>query len=34
MGSSPHLAGELLQLEAGISMLHVPYNGSAPFTRH
>jgi tripartite-type tricarboxylate transporter receptor subunit TctC len=29
-GSSPHLAGELLQQEAGISMLHVPYNGSSP----
>lgn len=29
-GSSLHLAGELLQQEAGISMLHVPYNGSAP----
>jgi len=29
-GSSLHLASELLQVEAGISMLHVPYNGSAP----
>lgn len=28
-GSSPHLASEMLQQEAGISMVHVPYNGSA-----
>jgi tripartite-type tricarboxylate transporter receptor subunit TctC len=29
-GSSPHLASEMLQQEAGISILHVPYNGSSP----
>jgi tripartite-type tricarboxylate transporter receptor subunit TctC len=29
-GTSTHLAGELLQKVAGIKMLHVPYNGSAP----
>jgi tripartite-type tricarboxylate transporter receptor subunit TctC len=29
-GTSPHLAGALLQKVAGIKMLHVPYNGSAP----
>jgi tripartite-type tricarboxylate transporter receptor subunit TctC len=29
-GTSPHLAGELLQRVAGIKMLHVTYNGSAP----
>lgn len=29
-GSSPHLAIEMLQSEAGISMNHIPYNGSAP----
>jgi tripartite-type tricarboxylate transporter receptor subunit TctC len=29
-GSSLHLAVELLQSEAGISLLHVPYNGSSP----
>jgi tripartite-type tricarboxylate transporter receptor subunit TctC len=29
-GTSTHLAGELLQRVAGIKLLHVPYNGSAP----
>lgn len=29
-GSAPHLAGELLQMVAGIKMLHVPYRGSGP----
>lgn len=29
-GSSTHLAGELLNLQAGISMVHAPYRGSAP----
>ncbi|MGJ7495551.1 Bug family tripartite tricarboxylate transporter substrate binding protein [Variovorax sp. RT4R15] len=29
-GSSTHLAAEMLQSEAGITMNHVPYNGSAP----
>jgi tripartite-type tricarboxylate transporter receptor subunit TctC len=29
-GSSTHLAIELLQSEAGISLNHIPYNGSAP----
>jgi tripartite-type tricarboxylate transporter receptor subunit TctC len=29
-GSSPHMAGELFKLMTGVSMLHVPYRGSAP----
>ncbi|HTK02037.1 MAG TPA: tripartite tricarboxylate transporter substrate binding protein [Bordetella sp.] len=29
-GSSPHLAGELFKSMAGIDMVHVPYNGTAP----
>jgi tripartite-type tricarboxylate transporter receptor subunit TctC len=29
-GSSPHLAGELLKMEVGIDMLHVPYKGTVP----
>jgi tripartite-type tricarboxylate transporter receptor subunit TctC len=29
-GSSPHLAGELLRLMAGVDIVHVPYKGSAP----
>jgi tripartite-type tricarboxylate transporter receptor subunit TctC len=29
-GSSPHLAGELFKAMAGINMVHVPYNGTAP----
>ena len=29
-GSSTHLCGELLNSEAGLDMLHVPYKGSAP----
>ncbi len=28
--TTPHLGGELLQNEAGIKMLHVPYKGAAP----
>ncbi len=30
VGSAPHLLGELLNLEGAISLLHVPYKGSAP----
>ncbi|HSW03562.1 Bug family tripartite tricarboxylate transporter substrate binding protein [Aquabacterium sp.] len=30
LGSTLHLAGELLQLETGTQLLHVPYKGSAP----
>ncbi|MCW5658202.1 MAG: tripartite tricarboxylate transporter substrate binding protein [Burkholderiaceae bacterium] len=30
VGSTLHLAGELLQLETGTQMMHVPYKGSAP----
>lgn len=29
-GGAPHLAGELFQTVAGITMLHVPYRGSGP----
>lgn len=29
-GGSPHLAGEMLKLRAGIDALHVPYKGAAP----
>ncbi|MBL8386173.1 MAG: tripartite tricarboxylate transporter substrate binding protein [Burkholderiales bacterium] len=29
-GGSPHLAGELLKLRAGIDILHVPYKGATP----
>jgi tripartite-type tricarboxylate transporter receptor subunit TctC len=28
-GSSPHIAGEMLGSQAGVSMLHVPYKGAA-----
>jgi tripartite-type tricarboxylate transporter receptor subunit TctC len=28
-GTAPHLAGELLQMMAGVSMVHVPYRGDA-----
>lgn len=31
-GSALHLAGELLSLEAGIKMQHVPYKGTGPLT--
>ncbi len=30
VGSTPHLAGEMLQSMAGIKLLHVPYKGAAP----
>lgn len=30
VGSTPHLAGELMQRAAGIKLLHVPYAGIAP----
>jgi len=30
LATGAHLAGELLKLEAGIDMLHVPYSGIAP----
>ena len=30
LGSSPHLAGELLKMKAGIDLTHVPYRGGAP----
>jgi tripartite-type tricarboxylate transporter receptor subunit TctC len=29
-GTTTHLAGELLNLEAGIKLIHVPYRGAAP----
>lgn len=29
-GTTPHLAGELLKIRAGIDVLHVPFNGAGP----
>ncbi|MBX6318370.1 tripartite tricarboxylate transporter substrate binding protein [Pigmentiphaga sp.] len=29
-GSSPHLAAEMFQSQAGVSVVHVPYRGAAP----
>ena len=29
-GSTPHVAGELLKMMAGVDMVHVPYRGGAP----
>ena len=29
-GSSPHIAGELFKLTAGINLINVPYHGTAP----
>jgi tripartite-type tricarboxylate transporter receptor subunit TctC/two-component sensor histidine kinase len=29
-GSTPHLAGELFNLMAGVQMVHIPYHGSGP----
>lgn len=29
-GSSPHLTGELLKLEAGVQITHIPFRGSGP----
>jgi tripartite-type tricarboxylate transporter receptor subunit TctC len=30
IGTTPHLAGELLNIMAGINMIHVPYRGTGP----
>ena len=30
IGSSPHFGGELLNITAGIKVVHVPFNGTAP----
>jgi tripartite-type tricarboxylate transporter receptor subunit TctC len=30
IGSTPHLAGELFKMMAGVDLLHVPYRGDAP----
>lgn len=30
MGSTPHMAGELLKLRSGANLVHVPYKGSGP----
>ncbi|HUI94904.1 MAG TPA: tripartite tricarboxylate transporter substrate binding protein [Xanthobacteraceae bacterium] len=32
IGSSPHMAGELFKMMAGVDLLHVPYRGVAPAT--
>ncbi|HZQ63506.1 MAG TPA: tripartite tricarboxylate transporter substrate binding protein [Casimicrobiaceae bacterium] len=32
-GSAGHLAGELLKVDAGIDMVHVPFKGAAPATQ-
>ena len=32
-GSAGHLAGELLKVDAGIDMVHIPYKGAAPATQ-
>jgi tripartite-type tricarboxylate transporter receptor subunit TctC len=29
-GTTPHMAGELFKMMAGVDMLHVPYRGAAP----
>jgi len=29
-GTAPHLAGELFKMMAGVSIVHIPYKGSAP----
>jgi tripartite-type tricarboxylate transporter receptor subunit TctC len=29
-GGTPHLAGEMLKLRAGVNLIHVPYKGAAP----
>jgi tripartite-type tricarboxylate transporter receptor subunit TctC len=29
-GTTPHMAGELFKMKAGVDMLHVPYRGAAP----
>jgi tripartite-type tricarboxylate transporter receptor subunit TctC len=30
LGTTPHMAGELFSIQAGIKMVHVPYRGEAP----
>ena len=30
IGTSPHVAGELFKMMTGVTMVHVPYRGSAP----
>ena len=30
VGGSPHLAGEMLKMRAGIDLLHIPYKGATP----
>ena len=30
IGSTPHLAGELFKMMAGVDLVHVPYHGDAP----
>ena len=30
IGTTPHMAGELLKLRSGVNMVHVPYKGSGP----
>ncbi len=30
LGTTPHMAGELFSLQAGVKMVHVAYRGEAP----
>ncbi len=30
IGSTPHVAGELFKMMAGVDLVHVPYRGDAP----
>ena len=30
VGTTPHLAGELFKMMAGVDIQHVPYRGAAP----
>jgi tripartite-type tricarboxylate transporter receptor subunit TctC len=30
VGTSPHVAGELFKMMAGVDIVHVPYRGTGP----